>query len=234
MTTEKYVSNIPAQNLRIVQQPGSTRVAATLYNPDGLDYVAIRQSYIDTVTQSRAFKSLTPFATLLLWLLIDNGLRVSEITDTRRCRVLDDKLLLIWQHKTSSFRTASHRAVELGISMEELQIQLRTNVEHRFAVYRLLLDCGCVYHAPTRKRDCVTHLFRRLLALSLWQTTQSLPTVQTALGHRSLSSTINYLDEALRLAPRTPRKARMSHDREVKNYLTNNKTHNLWQKAAAF
>lgn len=234
MTTEKYVSNIAAQNLRRVRPQGSTGVAATLYNPDGLDYVAIRQSYIDTVTQSPAFKSLTPFATLLMWLLIDNGLRVSEITDTRRCRVLDDKLLLIWQHKTSSFRSASHRAIELQIPMDELQMELRCNVAHRFAVYRLLLACGCVYHTPTRKRDCVTHLFRRLLALSLWQTTQSLPTVQTALGHRSVSSTINYLDEALRLAPRTPRKARMSHDKEVTDYLTNNKIQNIWQKAAAF
>lgn len=224
MTSDRLLTDFATQNRGTVRPPVATVPRVSLYNPSGLDYAAIRQSYIDVVTDSDAWASLDDFTRLLLYLLMDNGLRVSEVTDTRAARVLDDSLVLIWQHKTQSFRTARHRASSMGFSLEDFQSRLRRNCQPRFFIYRLLKSCGVVYHTEGRQRDAVTHVFRRLLALTVWQETQSLASVQVAIGHRSLSSTIAYLDEALRLAPQQPRRRRLSHDDAVRIYLKTNKS----------
>jgi len=207
------------------------RAAATIFNPCGRDYAAIRSSYIELLTSSEAYKNLSDFAHCLLQCMIDNGLRVSEVTDTRRWRVMDNSVVMVWQHKTNSWRSATHCCERFGLSVQEFAYKLRQNCVPRFAIYRLFRAAGLIYHNHERKRDCVTHLFRRLLALSLWQQTSDLSVVQRALAHKSVASTISYLDEALRLAPRRKAASRR-HDDEVSTYVKHKTISNLWQKEA--
>lgn len=220
--------NSLAQSDGTVHRGSGTAHAVSIYNPNGVDYAAIRQSYMDAVTNSEEWATMTDFDRLLLFLLMDNGLRISEVTDTRRAKVMDETLVLIWQHKTQSWRAVRHRAASMGFSLEELQFKLRTNCRQRFSIYRTLRRCGVVYHAKGRQRDAVTHLFRRLLALTVWQQTQSLASVQAAIGHKSVTSTMAYLDEALRMAPPKPRRVRRSHDSEVRNYIATTKNTEQW------
>ena len=137
----------------------------------------------------------TPTERLVVWTLLDTGLRVSELCDLTPKNVL-------WQQRQLRFKgKGGPHGKKTKIRVVPMSSRVRALLEHHFALEKALpvktrraqYIVKAVANRAGITKDVSPHVLRHTFATMALQKGISLPTVQKILGHDSLQTTAIYL-----------------------------------------
>jgi integrase/recombinase XerD len=137
-----------------------------------------------------------PTERLVVWTLLDTGLRVGELCSLTARNIL-------WQQRQLQVKGKTGRHVQkTKVRVVPMSNRVRALLEHHFALektfpvrVRRAQDIGkAVAKRAGITRDVSPHALRHTFATAALQKGISLPTVQKILGHDSLQTTAIYLN----------------------------------------
>ena len=138
----------------------------------------------------------TPTERLLVWALLDTGLRVSELCDLTPKNVL-------WQQRQLRFKgKGGPHGKKTKVRVVPMSSRVRALLEHQFALEKaFLVKTRCaqdidkaVANHPGITKDASPYVLQHTFATTSLQKEISLPTVQKILGHDNLQTTAIYLN----------------------------------------
>ena len=131
----------------------------------------------------------------LVSILLVNALRVSEIANTQRLKVLNEREMLIYEYKTSKQRVV-HIHHYQNVAKQIVQNGGTINwTRDRNYYYRVFKRAGINWETANRENNAVTHAARYEKAQRLMSETENIDTVKDALHHKSASSTEHYISD---------------------------------------
>src|SRR5208283_1989451 len=138
----------------------------------------------------------TPTERLVVWTLLDTGLRVGELWDLTRKNVL-------WQQRQLRVKgKGGPHGKKTKVRLLPMSSRVRAILEHHFAMEkafpvktrRAQENVKAVANRAEITKDVSPHVLRHTFATTALQKGISLPTVQKILGHNSLQTTAIYLN----------------------------------------
>jgi integrase/recombinase XerD len=164
-----------------------------------MPYQYVREPLTAEESDRRSNACETPTERLVVWTLLDTGLRVTELCDLTPKNVL-------WQQRQLRFKgKGGPHGKKTKVRVVPMSNRVRTLLEHHFALEK-------TFPAKTRRaqdivkamanraeitKDLSPHVLRHTFATMALQKGISLPTVQKILGHNSLQTTainLNFTD----------------------------------------
>lgn len=160
-----------------------------------------RQHKREPLTQDEANRLAnacdTALEKLVIWTLLDTGLRLREFTGLRQASIDWQSHRIIVRGKAGPYGTAAK------IRPVPMSNRIRPLLEHWFALHKTIRGPRSVWHTvkivagrAAITRPCSPHVLRHTFAVTCIQKGISLPTVQRLLGHDQLSTTAIYLNIA--------------------------------------
>lgn len=142
---------------------------------------------------TRAFR-LSAYERALVLLQFETGLRVSELLRISFGSVNQFGYITVKASKGSADRIIiSSDNLRFWLNVYNHKIMLSGLVD-RFYYYRLLKRLGITLSLESLRNASVTHLFRYLVVYRMLSGNSSIEAVQRFLGHRSINSTLHYLN----------------------------------------
>lgn len=132
----------------------------------------------------------------MLLLLLQHGLRVSEVIRISRGQLLGHGRVLIKASKGSNDRVLER--VEYYEAIEHFLLCFNSlgEIFSRFYLYRLCLKMNINFENNYGKKNSVTHAGRHLYAESLSAQSVQLETISRQMGHKSTKSTEHYVKQS--------------------------------------
>jgi len=157
------------------------------------DQVAMaEQRAVNAIARCRQTCSLRDV--IVLDLLLGSGLRVSEICSLEPRRILNDKQVLVKGAKGSGDRVCTLRWSE---GLQYFQGAGWSNFSYgldRYYIYRLCRKMGVYAHIIGNKNQAVTHAGRHQYVAQLEKQGLTPEEIKTVIGHKSVKSTMHYLE----------------------------------------
>lgn len=153
----------------------------------------VRWSYITAV---RAASTVTALDKAVLLLLLEHGVRITEILRIQRQDLLGHGRVLIRGIKRSNDRLLY--GVSYYEALEHWLIAFTSigEIFSRFYYYRLCVSLGIKFENGGSKKLSVTHAGRHLFAESLSAQSIELATISRSMGHKSTKSTESYVKQS--------------------------------------
>lgn len=172
------VSNPSAQN-------------TTLYESSSYDYISITAINL----LSNVNSGLTTLELAIIELLFLNGLRVSEVLQINAHSITANGSIIVKGLKGSLNRLVTpskYMFFWLDFKKKNLSIPAYVN---RFYLYRLFIKKGIFITPSNQSKKMVTHSFRHQFVYNLLKSGQTIAEIQGFLGHKSINSTIHYVNK---------------------------------------
>lgn len=145
-------------------------------------------------TTYRTF-ALSEHERALILLQFDSGLRVSELLRITFRDINEFGYIFVKGLKGSSDRiviSSDNLLYWLNLRARKIEFPVSIN---RFYYYRLLKRIGIIELLSTHQHSSVTHLLRYFVVYRMLSGGGSIEAVQHYLGHKSVNSTIHYLNQ---------------------------------------
>jgi len=136
---------------------------------------------------------LPPQEKVLIILLLRNGLRVSEISDSSSFRVIDKWSVSIYSSKNKVWRTVTTAEAAELIEQYDLKDNLHTWKRNRFYYYRLLKGLLPDIESQRTGNTAVTHAARNARAQMTYEATGNPQATSASIGNRSIKATSRYV-----------------------------------------
>jgi len=139
---------------------------------------------------------LSPTDAAVLELQFLNGLRISEVLNISGRNINPYGAIHIKGLKGSSDRlvySVSFKSFWLNMRKHNISFPKSLN---RYYYYRLYKKKGLYEVFGNNKKASVTHLLRYVYLIGLYQSGLPISEIQTILGHRSIKSTIHYVENS--------------------------------------
>ena len=139
-------------------------------------------------------------------LLVANGLRVSDLLAVKYTDITSRGAIIVYQGKGSNkLIVQAGTCIDYILRCRDSKIHPFTGYS-RFFFYRLFKKYDIYQKSSGQKNYSVTHAPRKLLAQDMQKEGFTDEEIKTALGHKSMRSTLYYTDNSKRLASYRNRK----------------------------
>lgn len=153
----------------------------------------IRWSYISAV---RATAMVSALDKAVLLLLLEHGVRITEVLRIKQHDMLGHGRLLIRGIKRSNDRVLNGVSYYEAIESFLICFTSVGEIFSRFYYYRLCLRLGIKFENSASVKLSVTHAGRHLFAESLNAQSVELATISRSMGHKTTKSTMSYVKQS--------------------------------------
>lgn len=157
---------------------------------------SISSNYINLVDDAVKWvlnKPLPPQEKVLIILLLRNGLRVSEIVNAGKLRILDKWRIYVYSTKNKHWRVCQTAEGAEIIGQFGESLNLNNWQRNRFYYYRLLRGLLAGIETQREGNTAVTHAARNILAQQTYEITGSEQATMQAIGNKSIEATAHYV-----------------------------------------
>jgi len=177
-----------AKSVSVVSVPTPSTQTNKKYNAD--TQYSMLQDIINL--QLDKIKLQDNIAYVIIKLMYDNGLRVSEVLNISYYDILPNGNILIKGLKKSNNRIIFSTEFKEFFNNCKKHFITPFNGYDRFYIYRILKSFNISIKTKNSSKNSVTHSFRHLYIHNLKSVDIDLKTIQQQVGHKSIKNTANY------------------------------------------